>query len=945
MSIQYIELRLLSGATSTVLPNYGDLTFDKKYNDKGAIGFTYPIEEAASLGIKDQSIIAVYVGFSNGTVKEVERYCINSTDNELVKDDQRFKTVSGLSTLGMLADAVVYPSNWPGLVPPGHSFTDSNPGTIMRTFMQRAQDRGTCIYMTVNSFSGTADSNGAAWPLTLTQDYDNGATYDSVLQDLMDREFVDAKMVGWDLRLYVGGTLGSHISQGTIEIRPAQNATEMTIATDSTEACSTILFEGDGGIAVERSSGDAQAALGRRMERYAQQGGIADNGILTMLGDAELSIYAKINVEETVGIADLDNLEPFSDFDVADWVWARYEGDAPAVERRIRQIAVSTDENGTPTIGLTLNSIIYENDVRTQRRLDAYAGTGSTYGPPVAPTPDSMAPGTPTGLVYSSDAYKDGKDTKSSVALDWADVTTNADGTPCTDLDFYQVQQKRHIDSDSSFTQVALVDDSYCALSGYVPKSIWDFRVRGLDSTGNKGAWSATVSVTMSTDTSPPVTPSTLTTSSRLGVITLTWDGKGSSGAAMSADFDHLVVYRGTTANFTITSSTPIVGTLVSAGSVYDAAQAYNTLYYYCSVSVDRDGNISVPSPIVSSAAVPLVNTDIIQNTISGANIQSGTIAAYDKIIGNTITGALIQGLSISSDKIQSNAITADKITSGSITSILISSNAITADKISASAIDGKTIYSASLYSAYISGGTITGTLFQTGTSGDYITLGETSFNNFVRFYSGSSYKGSIGSQTGIGVNLGTEYNVPLTLDSGGTLTVNASSTLTLQSTNGSINIAASNNVYSSTIYNTYTSSGTAPVGIGTGGGAVLYRTTSRRDTKLSIEPMTADDLRPLLDVPVSTWFDRGDSERYAAYLTSKHNGEEVEEVGMSAPLRRNPGMVAEEVEAVSGGHRFVLYDNEGRVEGLMYDRLGVAWVPLLKELTERVEALEAKSA
>ncbi len=319
--IEYLEMRLYTNAAATtfvLLPEFGDLSFDKKYNDIGAINFSYPLFESQVLGIKDQSLIGLVVGYTDGTTTEIERYLLNTTNDEKVVDGTRMKTLSGRSIFSILEDAVVYPSNWPVTVPSGHEFISSTPGTIWRALILRAKNRGAFPNLVETGFSGTQDSNGSVWVHSLTQQFANGTYYTQALQDFMDRGIIDARVRGWTFEVYNGGTLGSHIAVGTLEVRPAQNVTDMVTNTDSSESCSTVLIEGEEGTALERSDAGALTLLGRRRERFVSQGGIGDSGILTILGDAELAQYARIPAEETVGVADFDNLEAFKDFDVAD---------------------------------------------------------------------------------------------------------------------------------------------------------------------------------------------------------------------------------------------------------------------------------------------------------------------------------------------------------------------------------------------------------------------------------------------------------------------------------------------------------------------------------------------------------------------------------------------------------------------------------------------------
>ena len=54
--------------------------------------------------------------------------------------------------------------------------------------------------------------------------------------------------------------------------------------------------------------------------------------------------------------------------------------------------------------------------------------------------------------------------------------------------------------------------------------------------------------------------------------------------------------------------------------------------------------------------------------------------------------------------------------------------------------------------------------------------------------------------------------------------------------------------------------------------------------------------------------------------------------------------VVAEDV-ADAGLSQFVTYDEEGQVDGLMYDRLWVTLIPVVKDLASRLRVLEDRIA
>ncbi|PYG00153.1 hypothetical protein SAMN05216184_10492 [Georgenia satyanarayanai] len=124
-----------------------------------------------------------------------------------------------------------------------------------------------------------------------------------------------------------------------------------------------------------------------------------------------------------------------------------------------------------------------------------------------------------------------------------------------------------------------------------------------------------------------------------------------------------------------------------------------------------------------------------------------------------------------------------------------------------------------------------------------------------------------------------------------------------------------------------------------------LARSTSARRYKDVIEPVDTDVPARLLDVDPVTWFDHGDAERLADYISrSTAFGPEPNPAELDAiqPLRRIPGLIAEDVEA-AGLTEFVTYGDDGQVEGLAYGRLWTLLIPLVRDLRDRVTSLEGR--
>ena len=128
-------------------------------------------------------------------------------------------------------------------------------------------------------------------------------------------------------------------------------------------------------------------------------------------------------------------------------------------------------------------------------------------------------------------------------------------------------------------------------------------------------------------------------------------------------------------------------------------------------------------------------------------------------------------------------------------------------------------------------------------------------------------------------------------------------------------------------VYNKTASSGSwvmvAPDG-------ALIRSTSASKYKTDIKRSYVFDYGDrLLNLPTATWMDKAEMKRYA-------NGESKEKP------TRNFGMIAEDL-ADAGLEMLVLRNPEGGLEGIQYDRIGVALIPVVKQLKDKVKQLEEK--
>ncbi len=129
------------------------------------------------------------------------------------------------------------------------------------------------------------------------------------------------------------------------------------------------------------------------------------------------------------------------------------------------------------------------------------------------------------------------------------------------------------------------------------------------------------------------------------------------------------------------------------------------------------------------------------------------------------------------------------------------------------------------------------------------------------------------------------------------------------------------------------TSSNSANVRVADSGN--LLRSTSASKYKLLIEDEETKgfDYERILDLTVKSWYDKGSCEVYATCLSEGYDTKQED-----IQLRRNFGLIAEDVRDV-GLDQFVEYGEDGaEIEGIEYDRLWVLLIPTIRKLKANFE-------
>ncbi|MYS15162.1 hypothetical protein [Streptomyces sp. SID4982] len=298
------------------------------------------------------------------------------------------------------------------------------------------------------------------------------------------------------------------------------------------------------------------------------------------------------------------------------------------------------------------------------------------------PNTDTSTPGQPVFVTpFRGAAYLDGRGyTRARVILQW-NAPNNTDGSTILDGDHYEIRWA--VDTDmiypatwASVSQVRWQDLQIWKQPFAAPNAQWqtmnvawdqttaqlqdlspgigyDLQIRGVDKTGNVGAWSPTTTFVASADNIPPSTPAPPTVAgSRIAVQITHTLGKNTGGTFnLESDLDHLEVHVSYEPTFTPDTTTLCGKTPANAGMiqaqipvVYTVQVEETSARYVKVIAVDKTGNKSGPSDSATATALLIDDAHISDLTVS--KVTAGTINA-DFLVGARIktadTGARVE--------------------------------------------------------------------------------------------------------------------------------------------------------------------------------------------------------------------------------------------------------------------------------------------------------------
>lgn len=586
------------------------------HNDDGAISIEYSLlsgdAQAFDRELTDGLEVAVEVSDGSG-FKEPDnaRFVITGRSG---KTDDRTKTItySGQSIGWLLSKAENNDSSH--LIADGDNkgkrpFYSSNPGTIIKTLLDENRQRGGVATGLTLGFDTAKDAAGAAWAKKYTLYYSLGTDLQTILSALVNGGGCDWRTSGRTLKLWnADSTALSRDLSKSVVLQLARDISEAPFEESIADLASTILVEGDNNLLFRMDNPAAPTPWGK-WESYSSQGGVSDKDTAQAFMQSTLDDAARVRGQYTRDLvtSGVDNL-PLIDFHAGDWITAPTVTHGEKV--RVQEIDLSMRQNEGLSCSIALNDIKYDASVRQAKKIKGITGgaalAGSEGGTTASSDRDHRVPKAPLGLVVQTDAYIGSDGYAHGLATASWSAVMQATNDTAIEISNYLVEWKLHKDG-APWHSAGTTDKTQLGFGGLDCGTQIEVRVRATPTYSDKlGEWSEAFVTTVESDTTPCSVPSKPVLSSELGVVTVHWDGRTSTGASMESDFDHVEVGEGVDA----AGMTVISANQSGQGDYLVTGLAAGSQHSYALRSVDHAGNRSDWSAIASVTVASAVSPD-----------------------------------------------------------------------------------------------------------------------------------------------------------------------------------------------------------------------------------------------------------------------------------------------------------------------------------------------
>lgn len=586
------------------------------HDDDGAISIEYSMlsGDAAAFDRQLTDGLEVAVEVSDGTgYREPDnaRFVITGRSG---KTDDRTRTVtySGQSISWLLSKAENNDSSH--LLADGDNkgkrpFYSSNPGVILKTLLDENKARGGVATGLSLGFDTAKDAGGAAWARKYTLYYSLGTDLQTILSSLVNGGGCDWRTSGRALRLWnADSTALSRDLSKSVVLQLARDISEAPFEESIADLASTILVEGDNNLLFRMDNPAAPTPWGK-WESYSSQGGVSDKDTAQAFMQSTLDDAARVRGQYTRDLvtSGVDNL-PLIDFHAGDWITAPTVTHGEKV--RVQEIDLSMRQNEGLSCSIALNDIKYDASVRQAKKIKGITGgaalAGSEGGTTASSDRDHRVPKAPLGLVVQTDAYIGSDGYAHGLATASWSAVMQATNDTAIEISNYLVEWKLHKDG-APWHSAGTTDKTQLGFGGLDCGTQIEVRVRATPTYSDKlGEWSEAFVATVESDTTPCSVPSKPVLSSELGVVTVHWDGRTSTGASMESDFDHVEVGEGVDA----AGMTVISANQSGQGDYLVTGLAAGSQHSYALRSVDHAGNRSDWSAIASVTVASAVSPD-----------------------------------------------------------------------------------------------------------------------------------------------------------------------------------------------------------------------------------------------------------------------------------------------------------------------------------------------
>lgn len=601
------------GARIGVLAEPVSFSASMLHNDDGAISIEYSMlsgdAQAFDRELTDGLEVAVEVSDGTGYREpDNARYVITGRSG---KTDDRTKTVtySGQSISWLLSKAENNDSSH--LLADGDNkgkrpFYSANPGVILKTMLDENRQRGGVATGLTLGFDTAKDSNGDAWNRKYTLYYSLGTDLQTILSSLVNGGGCDWRTSGRTLKLWnADSTALSRDLSKSIVLQLARDISEAPFEESIADLASTILVEGDNNLLFRMDNPAAPTPWGK-WESYSSQGGVSDKDTAQAFMQSTLDDAARVRGQYTrdLVISEVDSL-PLVDYRAGDWITAPTVSHGEKV--RVQEIDLSMRQGDGLSCSIALNDIKYDASVRQAKKLKGITGgaalAGSEGGTTASSDRDHRVPKAPLGLIVQTDAYIGSDGFAHGLATASWSAVTEATNNTSIEISNYAVEWRKH---GAPWHSAGTTDKTQLGFGGLDCGTQIEVRVRAVPTYSDKlGEWSSVFVATVESDTTPCSVPSKPIVSSELGVVTVHWDGKTSTGASMESDFDHIEVGEGVNA----AGMQVISANQSGQGAYVITGLTGGSQHSYALRSVDHAGNKSDWSAIatvtVASAVSP----------------------------------------------------------------------------------------------------------------------------------------------------------------------------------------------------------------------------------------------------------------------------------------------------------------------------------------------------